>query len=174
MKTLMMKKEEKCEKLEEEVVSLRVEVDKLKKNLKSSQVLEDILSCQRSSFNKACLRYIGEASCKEDANANPNKSVEAKGSSAQPIMKVEEKCSRLSVMKNEEKDKNYAGILKGRNHGQQESKRDECRSGISPTRSSISMYQSCSTTHIIQQRTNTFSNHSHNQIKDQHTNVFTW
>jgi hypothetical protein len=32
----------------------------------------------------------------------------------------------------------------------------------------------CSTTQVFQKRTNTFSNHSHNQIKDQHTNVFTW
>jgi hypothetical protein len=32
----------------------------------------------------------------------------------------------------------------------------------------------CSTTQVFQQRMNTFSNHSHNQIKDQHTDVFTW
>ena len=32
----------------------------------------------------------------------------------------------------------------------------------------------CSTTQVFQQRMNTFSNHSHNQIKDQHTNVFMW
>ena len=32
----------------------------------------------------------------------------------------------------------------------------------------------CSTTQVFQQRTNTFSNHSQNQIKDQHTDVFTW
>jgi hypothetical protein len=32
----------------------------------------------------------------------------------------------------------------------------------------------CSTTQVFQQRTNAFSNHSHNQIKDQHTDVFTW
>jgi hypothetical protein len=31
-----------------------------------------------------------------------------------------------------------------------------------------------STTQVFQQRMNTFSNHSHNQIKDQHTDVFTW
>jgi hypothetical protein len=43
MKIQMIKKEEYCEKLEEEVVTLRVEVDKLNKNLKSSQVLEDII-----------------------------------------------------------------------------------------------------------------------------------
>jgi hypothetical protein len=32
----------------------------------------------------------------------------------------------------------------------------------------------CSTTQVFQQRMNTFSNHSHNQIKDQHTDVLTW
>jgi hypothetical protein len=51
-----------------------VEVDNLNKKLKISQVIEEILSYQRSSFNKIGLGYIGEASCKEDANANPSKS----------------------------------------------------------------------------------------------------
>jgi hypothetical protein len=32
----------------------------------------------------------------------------------------------------------------------------------------------CLTTQVFQQRMNTFSNYSHNQIKDQHTDVFTW
>ena len=32
----------------------------------------------------------------------------------------------------------------------------------------------CSTTQVLQHRTNTFKNHSHNYIKDQHTDVFTW
>ena len=35
----MIKKEKECEKLEKEAVSLRVEVNKLRKKLKSSQVL---------------------------------------------------------------------------------------------------------------------------------------
>jgi hypothetical protein len=52
MKVQMMKKEEDCEKLEEEVISLRVEVVNLNKKLKISQVLEDILSCQSSTLNK--------------------------------------------------------------------------------------------------------------------------
>jgi hypothetical protein len=64
MKIHMMKKEENCENLEEEVSSLRVEVDKLNKNLKRSQVLECILSCQISPFNKAGLGYIGDTSYK--------------------------------------------------------------------------------------------------------------
>jgi hypothetical protein len=50
-----MNKEEYCEQIEEEFISLSVEVDKLNKNLKGSQVLEDILNNQRSSFNKAGL-----------------------------------------------------------------------------------------------------------------------
>jgi hypothetical protein len=60
----MMKKEDDCEKLEEEVVSLRVEVGKINKNSKRSQVLEDILKFQRSPFNKSGLGYIGETSYK--------------------------------------------------------------------------------------------------------------
>jgi hypothetical protein len=84
MNIQMMKKEEDCEKIEEEVVTLRVEVVKLNKNLKSSQVLEDILRCQRSPFNKTCLGYIGEASCKEYINGSSRKSIEERGSSTQP------------------------------------------------------------------------------------------
>jgi hypothetical protein len=116
MKIQMMKKEEYYEKLEEEVITLRVEVVELNKNLKISQVLEYIRRCQRSPINKAGIGYIGEASCKKDANVNPSKSGEERGSSTRPVMKVEEKCSRFSEKKNEEKAKNYADFLKGRNH----------------------------------------------------------
>jgi hypothetical protein len=73
---------------------------------------------QRSPFNKPGFGYIGEASCKEDTNSNSSKSIEERGSSTQPVKKDEEKYSRLPEKKNEEKDKNYADILKGRNHGQ--------------------------------------------------------
>jgi transposase InsO family protein len=41
-------------------------------------------------------------------------------------------------------------------------------------RKNRTIMEDCSTTQVFQQRTNTFSNHSHNQIKDQHTDVFTW
>jgi hypothetical protein len=60
---------------------LRVEVDKINKNLKSSQVLEDILNCQRSPFDKEGFGYIDEASCKEYKNTNPNNSVRERGRS---------------------------------------------------------------------------------------------
>ena len=89
MKIHMMKKEEDCEKLEEEVVTLRVKVVKIKKN------------------------------------------IEEKGSSTPPVKKFEEKCYRLLERKNEEKVKNYANILKGRNHGQQESKSNEYKRYVS-------------------------------------------
>jgi hypothetical protein len=141
MKIQMMKKEEYCEKLEEEVVTLRVEADKLNKKLKSYKVIEDIISCQRSPFNKPGLGYTGEASCKENANTNTYKNVEESGTSTQPTMKVEEKCSRLSEKKKEEKAKNCADIIKGRNHGQQQSKGNECIRDVSQRRLFIPRYQ---------------------------------
>jgi hypothetical protein len=67
----MMKKEEYCEKLEEEVVTLRVEVVKI------------------------------------------NKNIEHRGSSTPLVNKVEEKCFRMMEMKNEEKAKSYAEIIRG-------------------------------------------------------------
>jgi hypothetical protein len=85
--------------------------------------------------------YFGETSCKEYPNANPIKSIEERGSSTPPVNKVEEKCSRLPEKKNEEKANNYANILKGRDHDQQESKRNECRRGVSPRRLSTSRHQ---------------------------------
>jgi hypothetical protein len=53
----MINKEEYCEKLEEEVVSLRVEINKLNKNLKISQVLEDIINSQSPCYDKFGLGY---------------------------------------------------------------------------------------------------------------------
>lgn len=66
------------EKLKEEIVSLRKEVDQLNKNLKSSQFFDDILNCQRSPLDKYGLGYIGVSSCKSDVNpkASNNKNVE--------------------------------------------------------------------------------------------------
>jgi len=46
------KKEGDYEKLKEEIVSLRNEVDQLSKNLMSSKVLDDILSCKISPLDK--------------------------------------------------------------------------------------------------------------------------
>ena len=93
MKIHIIKNEEYCEKLN--------------RNLNRCQILEDIIIFQRSSFNKTSLGYVGEASCKENENTNTYKNVEESGSSTQPVMKVEEKCSRLSENKNEEKENNH-------------------------------------------------------------------
>lgn len=48
MESQLTKKEEDCEKLKQEILSLRKEVDQL------------ILSCQRSPFDKSDLGYVGE------------------------------------------------------------------------------------------------------------------
>ena len=83
MKSQIMKKEEEVENIEEEVVTLRVKIFKL------------------------------------------NKNVEERETSTSLENKVEEKHSMFLERKNEEKRKSYAEVLKGRNHGQQESKKNE-------------------------------------------------
>jgi hypothetical protein len=57
MQIQMIKKEKECEKLENEIVTLRVEFNILKKNLKISQVLENILNNSRPYNKKYGLGY---------------------------------------------------------------------------------------------------------------------
>jgi hypothetical protein len=57
MQIHMIKKEKECEKLENEVISLRIKVNKLNKKLKSSQVLEKICNSQRPCNDKYGLGY---------------------------------------------------------------------------------------------------------------------
>ena len=70
MKKKLVMKDEDCEKLKGQIVSLKKEVDLLNKNLKSSQTLDDILSHQRSPLDKAGLGYVGEPSSKNDNASN--------------------------------------------------------------------------------------------------------
>jgi hypothetical protein len=57
MQIHMIKKEKECGELEKEIMTLRIEVNKLIKNLKSSQVLENILHSQRPYSDKYGLGY---------------------------------------------------------------------------------------------------------------------
>jgi hypothetical protein len=85
----IIKKLKECEKLKKEIVTLRIQVNKLNKNLKSSQVLENILNSQRPYSDKSILGYKN--------------------------VHLEEGSS--SMMK-ETKGRSYAEVIKGRNHGQ--------------------------------------------------------
>ena len=89
-----MKREEEVEKLEEEVVTLRVKFSKLSKN------------------------------------------GEKRETSTSSIKKDEEKHSRFPKRNNEEKGKSYVEVLKGRNHCQQESKKNEYNRDTSSRRPS--------------------------------------
>ena len=53
----MINKEKECEKLEKEIVTLIFEVNKISKNLKFSQVLENILNSQIPYSDKYGLGY---------------------------------------------------------------------------------------------------------------------
>ena len=77
-------------------MTLRVEVNKIRKKLKSSKVLEKKFNSQNPYNDKSGLGY--KSSCFEEGS--------------------------ISMMK-EKKQKSYEEALKGRNHGHQESKRNE-------------------------------------------------
>ena len=78
MEIILSKKDEECEKMKEEIVFLKKEVDLLNKNLKSSQTLDDILSHQRSPLDKSGLGYEVESSSKNDANPNASNKKDAR------------------------------------------------------------------------------------------------
>jgi hypothetical protein len=92
----MIKKEKECEKLEKEIVTLRVEFNKLSKKLKSSQVLENILNSQIPYSDKYGLGY---------------KNVQFDEGSIS--------------MRKATQQKSDVEVLKGKNHGQQELQRNE-------------------------------------------------
>jgi hypothetical protein len=64
------------------------------------------------------------------------KNFEETETSTSLVNKIEEKKSRFLERRNEEKGKSYSEVLKGRNHGQQESKKNDCnrdKSSIRPS-----------------------------------------
>ena len=65
-KEQLAKKNNECEKLEEEIVLLRKKVEGMNKILKSSQALDDMLSYHRSPSDKSGLGYVGEPSNKDE------------------------------------------------------------------------------------------------------------
>lgn len=71
MNNKLKEKEEISEKLEAKVVSLKRELDKSNKNLRSSQILDIILCSQKPPHDKSGLGYISEFSnLKEDTSAH--------------------------------------------------------------------------------------------------------
>jgi hypothetical protein len=100
VRSQLKEKEENCEKLEAEIVSLRKElektIDQLNRSLKfgkSTEILDNILSFQRSPFIKTGLGYDEKQKTPEgDAST---------------------KVTKPSKKENEENPKSYANILKG-------------------------------------------------------------
>jgi hypothetical protein len=70
-----------------------------------------------------------------------SKNVEETETSTSSVENVEEKPSRLLEKKDEEMSKSYEKGIKGRNHGQQESKKNEYNRDASSTRPTTFMKQ---------------------------------
>ena len=94
----LAKKNNECERLEEEIVSLRKMVEGMDKTLKSSQALDDMLSHQRCPFDKSSLEYVSESS-----NKNGNVS------SKMDVRKLERNVDAPSSSKGKEKSQDNYG-----------------------------------------------------------------
>lgn len=90
----MKYKSKECEKIEEEIVSIKKQLDKPKaqanQNLKFSkgnETLDTIVSRQRSSFFKTSMGYEGEISTKKYESNEPKINVEMLKESRNNVMK---------------------------------------------------------------------------------------
>jgi hypothetical protein len=69
LKDQINEKEESCHKLEDEVVDLRKKVEKSKKFLNNSKILDEILESQSSPYDKSGLGYKGEDTHVEESTS---------------------------------------------------------------------------------------------------------
>ena len=120
----LAKRNDVCEKLEEEIVFLRKKVEGMNKIMKSSQALDDMLSYHRSPFDKSGLGYVGESSNKdEDALSKGDVKKPERDGDAPSSSKGKEKnegCNRrnpaprrlIDDVKSTKGDDYYQGILR--------------------------------------------------------------
>jgi uncharacterized protein YydD (DUF2326 family) len=78
LKDQINKKEESCHKLEDEVVDLRKKVEKSRKFLNSSRILDEILESQRSPCDKLGLGYKGEDTHAEESTSKKHEIIPSK------------------------------------------------------------------------------------------------
>jgi hypothetical protein len=69
LKNQINEKEESCCKLEAAIIDLRKKVEKSKKFLNSSRIMDEILECQRPSCDKSSLGYKGEDTHAEESTS---------------------------------------------------------------------------------------------------------
>jgi chromosome segregation ATPase len=105
-------------RLEEEIISLKIQLEEAKR-------MKEVMKIQIMKKEEEVEKLEEEVVTLRVKIVKLNKNVEERETSTSSVKKVEEKHSRLPERKNEEKGKSYAEVLKGRNHGQQESKKNE-------------------------------------------------
>ena len=66
METKLKEKEETCKEREAEIVSLRKELEQVKKKWESSQTLDVILNGQKPQYDKSGIGFKGESSSTKD------------------------------------------------------------------------------------------------------------
>jgi hypothetical protein len=103
-------------RLEEEIITLNIQIEEEKRT-------EEVMRCQIIKKEEEVEKLEEEVVTLRSKIVKINKNVEETETSTSAI-ENEEKHSRLLEKKNAENRKSYAVVLKGRNHGQQESKKN--------------------------------------------------
>jgi hypothetical protein len=102
-------------RLEEEIITLKIQLEEAKRT-------EEVMKSQIMKKEEEVEKLEEEVVTLRSKIVKLNKNVEETETSTS-VIENEEKHSRLLEKKNEENRKSYAEVLKGRNHGQPESKK---------------------------------------------------
>jgi hypothetical protein len=116
-------------RLEEEIISLKIQLEEEKRT-------EEVMKIQMMKKDEEVENLEEEVVTLRVKIVKLNKNFEDRETSTSSVKKFEEKHSRLSERKNEEKRKSYAEVIKRRNHGNQESKNNEYNRDTSSKRPS--------------------------------------
>jgi chromosome segregation ATPase len=103
-------------RLEKEIITLKIQLEQAKRT-------KEVMKIHMMKKEEEGEKIEEEVVTLRSKIFKLNKNVEETTTSTSTI-ENEEKLSRVSEKKNEEKSKSYAEVLKGRNHGQQESKKN--------------------------------------------------
>jgi chromosome segregation ATPase len=105
-------------RLEKEIISLKIQLEEAKRT-------EEVMKSQMMKKEEEVEKLEEEVVTLRAKIIKLRKNDEKTETSTSSVENVEEKHSRFPEKKNEQKSKSYAEVLKGRNHGQPESKKND-------------------------------------------------
>jgi septal ring factor EnvC (AmiA/AmiB activator) len=105
-------------RIEKEIISLNIQLEEAKQ-------IEEVMKIQMMNKEEEVEKLEEEIITLRDKIFKISKNIENIETCTSSIENVEEKHSRLPKKKNEENNKSYAKVLKGRNHGLPKSNKND-------------------------------------------------